>query len=232
MGTNRKPPSKFNRPSGRHRYRKRKRQSLEEPQQEGSDNEHNATSEDASGESTYEDCHGEDPVSTWTSQVHPEGIRLKIAQDKIRTGWSSQLSDEGIKVTLKCQEPEPDLSLQRDEYRIINMGQLANYIQDITLHAATCDLAEAIAADGDPPVCLTGVTSNKGLACILQSRCQGCDKEFTVRSSPFMNTPNGRHFEVNVRAVWGEAAAGGGQAKLSERLTTMGMPAMSGRHYI
>ena len=42
---------------------------------------------------------------------------------------------------------------------------------------------------------------------------------------------SGKHFEINVRAVWGETASGGGALKLNEQVATMGMPGISGKSF-
>jgi len=135
----------------------------------------------------------------------------------------------GIKLTFRREKPDIQ---SPDEYRILNLGQLSTHVQDISLHAAQCFEAVALSKKGEAPIQLMGVQRDQGLACILQSVCKGCKQTFTIRSSPMTHTPQGKHFDINVRAVWGEAAAGGGATKLSERLTTMGMPGMSGKNKI
>lgn len=57
------------------------------------------------------------------------------------------------------------------EYRIINIGQLAKHVGDVSLHAATCQKAAKVAASGIQPIRLTGVKLNNGLAALLSSAC-------------------------------------------------------------
>ena len=96
------------------------------------------------------------------------------------------------------------------------------------MHAATCPQAIKVASSDNPPVKLLGVSSDAGLASVIQSQCLGCWKLFSFQTSPQMNNENGtNHFEINVRAVWGECASGGGVWKLNERMCTMGMPGLS-----
>lgn len=61
-----------------------------------------------------------------------------------------------------------------------------------------------------------------GLASCIRTKCEGCEKLFRLRSSPYFELTKGqKHFEVNVRAVWGEAVSGGGAFKMNEQLGTM-----------
>lgn len=123
----------------------------------------------------------------------------------------------------------PSETVGHDEFRLVNLGQLSEYIQAITLHAATCTSAIELGDSGTPPVQLLGAKNDLGLACIFEAQCQGCQARFQIQSSKKVSTPKGKHFEVNLRAVWGEVAAGGGAAKLNERMTAIGMPGMTGK---
>lgn len=119
-----------------------------------------------------------------------------------------------------------------DEYRLINLGQLAQHISDLTLHAATCQKAIGLAMNGQPPIKMTGVARDQGLASLIEAQCQGCARKVMLNSSPKMELNSaGEHFEINVRAVWGEAASGGGAYKLNEQLATMGVPGMAGETF-
>ncbi|KAH3691328.1 hypothetical protein DPMN_161458 [Dreissena polymorpha] len=54
--------------------------------------------------------------------------------------------------------------------------------------------------------------------------CAGCNKEFKLETSKRQG--NG-FFDVNVRAVWGTMASGGGATDLQEQLSTLNIPPLT-----
>ncbi|KAH3799726.1 hypothetical protein DPMN_153340 [Dreissena polymorpha] len=54
--------------------------------------------------------------------------------------------------------------------------------------------------------------------------CAGCDKEFKLETSKRQG--NGL-FDVNVRAVWGTMASGGGTTDLQKQLSTLNIPPLT-----
>jgi len=64
-----------------------------------------------------------------------------------------------------------------------------------------------------------------GLASVMSAQCQGCYKTFTLDTSP--RIPGSKHFDVNVRAVWGSMVTGNGPAHLNEFMATMNSPGLS-----
>lgn len=119
--------------------------------------------------------------------------------------------------------------MERQQYRLMNLGSLADHIEAITLHAANCTKAiDVVSVAGGKPMSLQGVTHDMGLASFLQTKCHGCGKHFRLRTSSYLELCHGqKHFDINIRAVWGEVATGGGAFKLNEQLATMGVPGMS-----
>ncbi len=119
--------------------------------------------------------------------------------------------------------------LGKDEYRLINLGQLADQISTISLHGATCKKALEMALTGEAPISVSGITRDMGLACFIQFLCNGCGKKMRLTTSPYMKLDSfTKHFDINVRAVWGEVASGGGSMKLNEQLGNMGVHGMCG----
>ncbi|CAC5417656.1 unnamed protein product [Mytilus coruscus] len=59
----------------------------------------------------------------------------------------------------------------------------------------------------------------------MLAQCQGCQKKFTLDSSP--KVPGSKRFDINVRAVWGSMVAGNGPSHLNEFLATLNSPGLS-----
>ncbi len=116
-------------------------------------------------------------------------------------------------------------NVNQNEFRIINLGHLTSIVGNITIHAALCKEAQKMAVNNQSSIILEGITQ-LGLAWILKARCQ-CGTEFSWNSSPRIDTEHSSHFEINIRAVWAQMATGGGQFKLDEQMSTMGMPGIS-----
>lgn len=122
--------------------------------------------------------------------------------------------------------------LHREEYRIINLEELSDYVAAISSHAATCKRASALALSGSEPFQMCGITKDMGLAAFLQSRCEGCWTKWRLKTSPHLEVDGAKkHFDINVRAVWGVTASGGGAYKLNEQLATMAIPGISGNTF-
>ncbi len=121
-------------------------------------------------------------------------------------------------------------NVNQNEFRIINLGQLSGMIATITVHAALCKTANAQAKNGESSLKLCGI-AHYGLASIMTVKCD-CGTEFSLPSSPKISTKNSTHFEINIRAVWAQMATGGGQFRLDEQMTTMGMPGMSEKTFV
>ncbi len=126
---------------------------------------------------------------------------------------------------------EPSINSNFNEFRITNLDQLRKHISEITLHAALCPSARKLADKGEPPITLLGEVKQQGLASFLHSQCNGCGERFSICTSPKLHTPEGDHFEINVRAVWSQMSTGGGSAKLNEQMATLGMPGLQRSSY-
>ncbi|KAK3084518.1 hypothetical protein FSP39_014666 [Pinctada imbricata] len=59
----------------------------------------------------------------------------------------------------------------------------------------------------------------------MLAQCQGCQKKFTVETSPKL--PGTKRYDVNVRAVWGSMVTGNGPSHLNEFLATVNSPGIS-----
>ena len=89
-------------------------------------------------------------------------------------------------------------------YRFINLGSLQEHVSDISVHSATCKKAIELATTGVSTIELSSEIDTYGLASISLARCKGCHREFLLNTSPKLNiVKQSRHFDINVRAVWG-----------------------------
>ena len=112
--------------------------------------------------------------------------------------------------------------------RIVNLENMANMVEAITLHAAVCMDCQLAVKQTGKGVVLDGEVSRKGLASLIQARCCGCCETFRFWTSNKLEDPNGnKHFEVNLSACWGAMSAGSGASGLSEMLSTMGIASIS-----
>ena len=65
----------------------------------------------------------------------------------------------------------------------------------------------------------------KGLGCIIQFRCDGCGMSLAVETHPKSKGPSGRpRYNINIAAVWGFMATGGGHSNMKEILSLLNIP--------
>ena len=100
----------------------------------------------------------------------------------------------------------------------MNLDNLSDYIQLTTAHAATCG----------GKCYLEKETFRAGLACIFQARCTKCNNTFHIKTSPRSTLASKKKvWNVNVGAVLGQMATGGGVAQLQQTMATVGVPSIS-----
>lgn len=103
----------------------------------------------------------------------------------------------------------------------MNMEELLKGIEKLSAHSAKCG-----------GVCSFQESTHSGLAVVLQLHCSKCQQQFQIHSSTRVATPSGsKKWSVNLAAVLGQMATGGGQSRLEEVLTTMGIPGMQKRMF-
>ena len=113
-------------------------------------------------------------------------------------------------------------------YRFINIGSLQQHVSEISLHSATCKKAIELATKGISPIELASEIDTYGLASVLSAKCNGCHREFILNTSPKLNIDRqSRHFDINIRAVWGTLITGNGQAHLNKFLATTDSPGLN-----
>ncbi|XP_069120879.1 uncharacterized protein [Argopecten irradians] len=111
-------------------------------------------------------------------------------------------------------------------YRFMNLHLLEHHVSQLTMHSAICDKAKELVINGISPIKLCAEVSSMGLASILSFQCKGCKKDFLFNTSPKLETSQSKHFDINVRAVWGSIATGNGNAHLNEFIATCDAPGL------
>ncbi len=106
-------------------------------------------------------------------------------------------------------------------YRIVNIDQLHEYTNRLTVHAAKCSGSVILSGE-----------KKCGLASIFGYRCDKCHIKITFVTSKKVKSPKYRRFECNIAAVWGEMATGGGHSHLQSTMATLGVSAMDKNSFI
>ena len=74
-----------------------------------------------------------------------------------------------------------------------------------------------------------GEVNREGLASVLEISCTACEDKFTIESSSKIEGSEGinTRYSVNVGAVWGQMATGGGQRNFNELMASINVPGIS-----
>ena len=104
-----------------------------------------------------------------------------------------------------------------NSFWIMNLDELSSHLQQITAHSAVCGGSCVI--DGE--------TYRAGLACIIKARCCKCNATFSIPSSSRATGSDRRLWTVNLGAVLGQMATGGGATRLQQVMASVGVPSMS-----
>ena len=122
-----------------------------------------------------------------------------------------------VAYTNVANEEPPTMQSPLQGARIIALDSLLASITQLTTHSAVCG----------GKCTVTGETCC-GLATILYVICNECGMHFTLESSTRVNSDYmGNRWTVNVGALWGQMAAGGGSARLNESLAIDEVPGIS-----
>ena len=72
-----------------------------------------------------------------------------------------------------------------------------------------------------------------GLASIIACRCSKCNFNIPLTTSEKVPGPKGKiQWEINLAAVWGQMSTGGGFSRLSETMSTLGVPVMAPKNFV
>lgn len=180
---------------------------------------------------------------TYTCSQKTTGIKLTIAKIPARKSISSKTlgqayqlyksRDTGHNRKRRVSQVFDCVHNVTNGYRIINLASLEKHVSEISLHTAVCDNARALAATGISPIQLDAEVATYGLASVLSAKCKGCNKDFLFETSKKLEDADlkTKHFDINVRAVWGCLATGNGNAHLNEFLACLDSPGLGQKTY-
>ena len=103
--------------------------------------------------------------------------------------------------------------------RVMDLKRLSEGITTVSEHGKQCE--------GN--CFISGEVRRDGLASVLEVSCDGCDEKLAIESSDKIVGSKGMNtrYSVNVGAVWGQMATGGGQRNLNEFMASINAPGMS-----
>ena len=117
--------------------------------------------------------------------------------------------------------------------RIINLGQLNDHLNKIAVHAATCEPYQNKIDSFPNDMMLIMEQARYGMASIIAYRCCGCGDQISLATSTKVISPEGnKYWSINLAAVWGQMATGGGYNKLEEAMSILGVPVMSKKLFV
>ena len=148
-------------------------------------------------------------------QHRPTGVRAKSRKMKAAAKRAIYKRWGKVAHTSVANEEPPTTQPPLQGARIIALDRLLASISELTTHSA-CGGKCTVARE------------TRGLATILYVVCNGCGMHFTLESSTRVNSDYiGNRWTVNVGAVWGQMATGGGSACLNESLALVEVPGIS-----
>ena len=124
-------------------------------------------------------------------------------------------------------------STNSTDSRIINLGQLNDYLNKIAVHTATCEAYQKIIDSFPNDMLLIMEQAHYGMVSIIAYQCCGCGNQISFATSTKVTSPDGnKYWSCNLVAVWGQMATGGGHNKLEESMSILGLPVISKKLFI
>ena len=116
---------------------------------------------------------------------------------------------------------------------MINLHSLQVHLQEVTGHVVTCEACTDETLKNKQTTILIEDANRPGLTSVLTSRCAGCQQEFRFSTSPKVEgMTEGKQWETNLAAVWGQMATGGGHKPFAEMMAVLGIPTMTKKSFI
>ena len=144
-------------------------------------------------------------------------LGFKIAS---RSNYTSARKKDAIRNAVAACRSKVTKALPKQQFnssRVIDLSKLAVNIQKITSHSTSC--GGSCTVDGE--------IYHAGLASIIQVTCTKSDTVFHIKLSCFTDKSGKKHWTVNLGAVLGQMAIGGGASHLTQTMTSLGTPSMS-----
>ncbi len=124
--------------------------------------------------------------------------------------WRNSQTDLQLSATQSAATP-------LNAFRVMNLDELSSRLQQLTAHSAICGGSCTI----------EGETYRAGLACVTQAICSKCNETFSIASTPRVVSSEGKKlWTVNLGAVLGQMATGGGASPLQQVMASVGVPSM------
>lgn len=147
--------------------------------------------------------------------------RAHIVSRKHRQQYYAAIESRWKKTTLQsvANTATPPCSESNDlphDSRVMDISNLATMVEEVSSHSASC--RGACKMDGE--------LQHAGLAVVIRLACEKCAKQFRLHLSKQVDTADGKRWLVNLAAVLGQLATGGGTSALSRMLLCMGIPDM------
>ena len=156
---------------------------------------------------------------------HKNGAHInrgRYKKRKLPQRWNTQHeSGEGSSTSTASHEDTATVVI--DGARIVNIEQLGKYVNELSSHVARCK-------ENNGVIAFLG-EKRDGLASILSTEC-GCGHKINLETSRKIKGPSGYHrWEINLAAVWGQMATGGGHSTLQETMAYCGVPVMAKKSF-
>ncbi|KAL9983200.1 hypothetical protein ACROYT_G005338 [Oculina patagonica] len=144
----------------------------------------------------------------------------RAALGRIQKKLVSESSTNSVPVEAEKQKKNkkktaPRLNLKGN--RIVDLTHLSKSLQKVINHSSVCP------CNGNPH--MEQEIERKGLACVIQFRCDECGITLGVETQPKCKGPRGQpRYNINISAVWGFMATGGGHSNMEEVLSLLNIP--------
>ena len=162
--------------------------------------------------------------SHYTTKKRKDSIKKATAsrhnKPSSSTASSSPASTSSTALTSSASSSAASTSSTLSDFntfRIMNLDKLSSHLQHITEHSASCGGSCVI----------EGETYRAGLACVIQAKCSKCQLTFSIPSSPHFVRNKRKVWTVNLGAVLGQMATGGGASNLQQVMASVGVASMS-----
>ena len=108
--------------------------------------------------------------------------------------------------------------------RVVDLQCLSKGIRRIFKHSAQCQGKCSI----------TGEVQRDGLASVLEVGCDSCENTSLIETSQKIegSAEINQRYSINVSAVWGQMATGGGHKPLNETMAAINVPGISKKTFI
>ncbi|KAL9975222.1 hypothetical protein ACROYT_G012355 [Oculina patagonica] len=139
----------------------------------------------------------------------------RIQKKLVSESSTNSVPVEAEKQKKNKKKTAPRLNLKGN--RIVDLTHFSKSLQKVINHSSVCP------CNGNPH--MEQEIERKGLACVIQFRCDECGITLGVATQPKSKGPRGQpRYSINIAAVWGFMATGGGHSNMEEILSLLNIP--------